>query len=151
MLPHLAQERDVFEPVEPFGIVDHDRIGRPVAEGEEPREDAAYRGDVLGDALGGEQAARLVLEARIADLARAAAHHHDRLVPGLLEPPQQHDLHQRADMERGRGRVEADVAGHDLPDRERIERGGIGHLVDVAALVEQAQQIGFVGAHERRA
>ena len=29
----LAQERDVFEPVEPVGVVDHDRVGRAVAEG----------------------------------------------------------------------------------------------------------------------
>ena len=39
-----------------------------------------------------EQLARFVLEARIADLAGAAAHQHDRLVPGLLQPAQQHDL-----------------------------------------------------------
>ena len=61
-----------------------------------------------------EQLARLVLEARIADLAGAAAHQHDRLVPGLLQPAQQHDLDQAADVERRRGRIEADIAGHDL-------------------------------------
>ena len=61
-----------------------------------------------------EQLARLVLEARIADLGGAAAHQHDRLVPGLLEPAQHHDLDEAADVERGRGRVEADIAGDDL-------------------------------------
>ena len=36
--------------------------------------------------------------------------------------------------------VEADIAGHHLLARQRIEPGGIGELVDVAALVEQAEQ-----------
>ena len=61
-----------------------------------------------------EQLAALVLAGRIADLGGAAAHQHDRLVPGLLEPAQHHDLDEAADMERRRGRVEADIAGHDL-------------------------------------
>ena len=51
--------------------------------------------------VSGEQLAALVLARGIADLGRAAAHQHDRLVPRLLQPPQQHDLHQAADMERG--------------------------------------------------
>ena len=38
---------------------------------------------------------------------------------------------------RRRGRVEADIAGHDLPCGERVERRGVGDLVDIAALVEQ--------------
>ena len=69
----------------------------------------------------GEQLAALVLARGIADLGRPAAHQHDRLVPGLLQAAQQHDLHQVADVERGRGRVEADIAGHDLPLRQGVE------------------------------
>ena len=97
-----------------------------------------------------EQLARFVLAGRIADLGGAAAHQHDRLVPGLLQPAQQHDLDQAADMERRRGRVEADIAGHDLLRGERVEPAGIGDLVDIAALVEQAQEIGFVFGHGAR-
>ena len=84
-------------------------------------------------ALGGEQLAALVLARGIADLGGAAAHQHDRLVPGLLQPAQHHDLDQAADMERRRGRVEADIAGHDLLLRERVQPLGVGDLVDIAA------------------
>ena len=40
-----------------------------------------------------------VLAGGIADLGRPAAHQHDRLVPGLLQAAQHHDLHQAADVE----------------------------------------------------
>src|SRR3546814_18016972 len=45
----------------------------PVAEGQEPFEDALDRGDIGLDAVLREQLAGLVLEARVADLAGAAA------------------------------------------------------------------------------
>ena len=87
-----------------------------------------------------EQLAALVLARGIADLGRAAAHQHDRLVARLLQPAQQHDLDEVADVEARRGRVEADIGGDDLLLRQRIERRGVGHLVDVAALVEQLEK-----------
>src|SRR3546814_19326495 len=46
MLADRAQEGDVFERVEPLGIVEHHRIRWPVAEGQEPFEDALDRGDI---------------------------------------------------------------------------------------------------------
>ena len=52
MRADVAQEGDVVERVEPVGIVDHDRVGRAVAEGQEALEDAADRGDVGVDRLG---------------------------------------------------------------------------------------------------
>eukprot|EP01136_Pigoraptor_vietnamica_P003491 Opistho-1_new@32805 len=143
----VAQERDVFELVEPVGIVDHHRVGRAVAKGQELLEHGLDRGDVAGDDLVGHQLARFVLEARVADLAGAAAHQDDRLVAGLLHAAQQHDLDQAADMERGRCRIKADIAGHDLLAGQRVERGGIGDLVDISTLVEQAKQIGRVFGH----
>jgi hypothetical protein len=42
-------------------------------------------------------------------------------------------------MEARSGCVETDVARHDLPIGKRIERHGVGDLVDVAALVEQPE------------
>ncbi len=54
-------------------------------------------------------------------------------MPGLLEPAEEHDLHEAPDMERRRGRIEADIAGHHLFAGERIERGRVGHLVNIAA------------------
>ena len=59
----------------------------------------------------GEDAAALVLAGRVADPRGAAAHQRDRLVAGLLQPVQHHDRQQRADMQRGRGAVEADIGG----------------------------------------
>ena len=70
---------------------------------------------------------------------------------GLLETAEQHDLDQAADVERRRRRVEADIAGHDLARGEGVETFGVGHLVDVAALVEQAQEFGLVSAHGEQA
>src|SRR3546814_4921405 len=71
--------------------------------------------------------------------------------PRLLEPPQQHDLDQAADMQAGRGRVEPDIAGHDLLRGKGIEPVRVGRLVDIAPLVEQAQQVGFITGHNGRA
>lgn len=48
-------------------------------------------------------------------------------------------------MERWRGGIEADIARHNLLLRQGIEPCGIGHLMDIAALVEQAEQGGLVG------
>ena len=57
---------------------------------------------------------------------RAAAHQRDRLVAGLLQPVQHHDLYERADMQRRRGAVEADIGG-DLARRAPSRRArGIG-------------------------
>ena len=97
-----------------------------------------------------QQLAALVLARRIADLGRAAAHQHDRPVARLLQPAQHHDLDQAADMEARRGRVEADVGGDDLPLRQRVERRGVGQLVDVAALVEQLEEGGRYAVMRRR-
>ena len=43
-------------------------------------------------------------------------------------------------MERWRGGVEADIAGHHLLGGKRIQRRRVCGLVDIAALVEQAEQ-----------
>ena len=151
MLADVAQEGDVFQRIEPFGIVEHDRVRRAVPEGQEAFEDPLDGGDIGLDPVLGEQLARLVLEAGVADLAGAAAHQHDGLVPSLLQSAQQHDLHQAADVERRRGRIEADIARHDLLRRERIQRGRIGELVEIAARRERVQQIGLVGHAARLA
>ena len=145
MRPHGAQQIDVAQLAEPLVIIDHDRVGRAIAEGQEPLEDGADRGDVGRDALGREHLAAFVLARGIADLGGPSAHHHDRLVPGLLQAAQHHDLHQAADVERWRRRVEADIARDDLGRGQLVEPGGIGELVDVATFVEQAEQRGGVG------
>ena len=54
-------------------------------------------------------------------------------------------------MERRRGRVEADIAGDHLLPGVGVEPRRIGDLVNIAALVEQAQEIGLVADHDGRA
>ena len=71
-------------------------------------------------------------------------------MPCLLHPPQHHDLHQAADMERGGGRIETDIARYDLLLRQRVETRRIGDVMDIAARVEQAQEVGLIVAHGAR-
>ena len=51
-------------------------------------------------------------------------------------------------MKAWRGRVETDIARHDLPRGKGVQSFRIGNLVDIAALFEQTQEFGFVGAHD---
>ena len=66
---------------------------------------------------------------------------------GLLEPAEQHDLDETADMERRRGRIEANIAGDDPLQRERVEAARVGHLVDIAPFGEEAEEIGLIFGH----
>lgn len=50
-------------------------------------------------------------------------------------------------MQRGRGRVKSDIAGHDLLFSERVERWTIGQLVDITAALKQAKQVGLIVCH----
>ena len=148
MRPDLLQHLDIAKPAQPVVIVDHHRIGRPVAENEQALEHRPDPGDILVDRGIGQHLAAFVAPRGVADPRGPAAHQHDRLVPCLLQPPQHHDLHEAADMERRRGGIETDIARHDLLGGERIEALGVGDLVDIAALVEHAQEIGGVVAHD---
>ncbi|MNW10485.1 hypothetical protein D3C71_2077200 [compost metagenome] len=60
---------------------------------------------------------------------------------------QHHDLDQRAGMERGRRGVEADIGADRTLDCSSVQALRIGDLVDIAALGEGAEQIGFEGGH----
>ena len=142
MRPDIAQQFDIAELAQPFVIVDHHGIGRPVAERQELLEYGPDRGDVGVDLIVRQHLPAFVLARRIADLGGAAAHDHDRLVPRLLELAQHHDRDQMADMQRGPGGVEADITRHDILARKAVEPVGVGQLVDIAALVERAKEIG---------
>ena len=60
-----------------------------------------------------------------------------------LHPVQHHDLDKAADVQRGRGGVEADVARHNARRRRRIQLGRVGDLMDVAARLEGLQEVGL--------
>ena len=143
----FAQERNVFEAVEPFGVVDHDGVARAVAEGHESLEhllDARY---VAGDLFLAQELADLVLARGIPDLGRAAPDQHDGLVPGVLQQAQQHDRHQAAHMQAVRRAVEADIGGDGLRRHEGVETFKVGALVQEAALLNGAQEFGAKRRH----
>src|SRR3546814_14316241 len=60
-------------------------------------------------------------------------------------------IYQAADMQRGRRRIEADVARNDGSLRKRVQTARVGHLMDVTSRGAQAQQVGLVFGHDGRA
>src|SRR6185312_2779116 len=75
MLADLAQELNIFEPVEPVGVVDHDRVAWTLAERQEMLEHAADAGNIRVDLLVGEELSALVLASGVSNFRRSAAHH----------------------------------------------------------------------------
>ena len=149
MLADLAQERDVFQPVQPFGIVAHDRVAAFLAEAEETLKHGLDTGLVVLDVFIRQQLAGLVLEGRIADLAGAAAHQHDRPVTGPLQVTKHHDLDKAADMQAVGRAVKADIGGHDLVVQHLVECVIIGALMDEPALAHGLHEARFELAHGR--
>ena len=143
----VAQEIDVVERGEPFGIVDHQAVGAALAEADEAGEGLHDRALVGLDLLDGEDLAGLVAPRRVADPRGAAAHQRDRLAAELLQPVQHHDGDEAADMERGGGAIITDIGHHLAAAGLGVEAIRVGALVDVAALVEEAQQVGSELAH----
>jgi len=147
----IAQEIDIVERIQPIGIVRHDRIvpgrfaGR--AKAQETRKDRANAFEVFVDIVVRKQPPAFVLAGRIADARGAAPHQGDRTMSGLLQPVQQHDRQQGTDMQRRRGAVEADIAGNRRRTRQRVERLGLGDLMDESSRGEHIEKIGLVGAH----
>ena len=129
----VAQERDVAQPVEPGRVVDHDGGVGHIAEIEEAIEDPPDAGDVAGDVGVAQQPAAVILAGGVADLGGAAAHQHDRPMAGLLQPAQQHDSDQAADVQAvGRG-IEADIAADHARRETLVERLEVGALMQEAA------------------
>ena len=80
----VAQERNVAEFVEPVGVVHHDGVAGAIAEGKEIGENLLDARHVPGDLGIGQKLAVFFLARGIADLGRARAHEHDRLMAGVL-------------------------------------------------------------------
>ncbi len=134
----VAQEGDVVEPRQPLGVVDHRRVGLARAEGEELGERLLHSGLVALDILERQDLARLVLAGGIADLRRAAAHQHDGLAAGLLQPVQHHDGDEAADMQRGRRTIVPDIGDKLAFGGQLVEAGRVRALVDEPALGENS-------------
>src|SRR5207253_10798144 len=110
-------------------------------ESEKPFETLEDRSFVSLDLLRGEKLARFLLAGGIADLGRAAAHQHDRLVSRLLQAAQRHDLRQIADVQARRGAVETDVADNLLIAQALVERGSVGAIVILPPRRKRLQEI----------
>ena len=70
-----------------------------------------------------------------------------RVVARPLQPVEQHDRDQVADVQAVGRAVEPDIAHHPPVGRERVERRLVGALVDEAARVELPQELGPEPAH----
>ena len=138
MAADVAQEGNIVEARQPFGIVDHGGAGLAVAESEKLGERLLHAGLVALDVLEREDASRLVLAGRVADLRRAAAHEDDGLAAGLLQPVKHHDGDKAADVQRGRRTIVPDVGDKPALGGQFVEAGRIRALVDEAALGENS-------------
>ena len=133
---------------EPVEVVDQDRPVRAGREVEEPLELAADRRDVGLERLAIEQVPLGRAPRRVADHPGPAADQRDRPAPEPLQPEQPEDRDQVADVERVRGRVEADVAG-DRPARREPGRQPGRRLVEDAPPLELGQQPGQARGRSR--
>jgi len=129
MSADIAQEVDVIQLRQPLRIVRHDRVGLAVAESQELVEDFADAGFVGFDRLDRKQLPALVLARGVADARRAAAHERDGFAAALLQPTQHHDLHERADMQRRRRAIEADIGDELAALRLSIQAVEVGALM----------------------
>ena len=93
----------------------------------------------------------LALFLGVADLSGGAADQQQRPVPGELQPARGQDLHQVADVQARRGRVEADIERH-RPARQMraqlVEAGGVLHQAPPQQIVDDVGHAPIV-AHRR--
>ena len=131
VLADLAQEVDRRQRCGPVEVVDH--AGGVVAlEAQEPLDLRAEVADPLADGLLGVERA-LGGRPRIADEAGRSADESERLVSGELEAPHEQQLHEVAQVQARRGRVEAAVVRDRVPGEQRAQRLLIGGHVHESA------------------
>jgi hypothetical protein len=117
----FLQKLDVAKLAQPVVVVDHHRVGRPVAESQQFLEDRLDRGDVGLDRLVAQHLAAFV--APVGSPMRVVPPPISTigLCPACCKAAQHHDLHKAADVQRWRGGIEADIARHDLLRRQGVE------------------------------
>ena len=128
MRPHIPQQLDPPELIQPIRIVQHDRIRGPGAKPDElprTRPDARH---VRRDPRIVQHLPALVLPRRIPDPRRPPAHQHHRPMPMPLHQPQQHQLHQVPDVQTIRRAIEPDIAADGARVHQRPQRLRIGAL-----------------------
>ena len=123
------------------------RLIRPFAEFEEALERAADAPDVARDRGLVEQLPALVLARGVADLGRAATDQSDRAVARALQPAQQHDADEVADVQAVGGAVEPDVRDDAIARCEAVQPLQVRDLVHEAALDHGAGEFGAMPGH----
>ncbi len=141
MPAEFAQKVDIAQCQEPLRIVRHDCVGFAFAKAQEAGKHGLDAGLVLLDCLDRQDLPAFILAGRIADLGRAAAHQRDRLVAGLLQPAQHHDLDQAAGVQARCSAVEPDIGGDRPLGAHRVQTFRVGDLVNEAAFAKNAQEI----------
>ena len=144
MAPVLAQELNIAQLIQPLGIVDQKRLARLVAE----RQEAAQRARIpamLAAMVASSSNCRL--RPCPTDRRPSSCHRRqgDRAVPGALQPAQQHDAHEVADVQAIGGAVEADVR-HQTVWAARVEPFEIGRLMEETAFDDSADELGGAGS-----
>ena len=129
MPAYFAQEVNIFEPVEPFGVVHHRRCGGAVPERKKPFEALQDRTLVCLDLLWREKLARFFLAGWISDLGGATAHQHNRFVPCLLQAAKSHNLHKTTDVQTRCRAIEPDIGCHAAFAQAVIETRGVGAVI----------------------
>src|SRR5438445_683039 len=139
VLADVAQE--VHQPLvdQPVGVVQHQGPRLFGVEVEEPLHLIALPLQVLADLLAREQRALARLAARVANQSGAAAHQHDGFVAVELEVAQQHQRHEIAELQAGRGRVEAAV--HRAPSPGEVLRQLLRGVVHEPAPLELRKEV----------
>ena len=111
MLSDVAEKIEDADGAHPVGVVDEERrIGGGI-EIEQTAELAPDAGDIGFEDVAGEEIALGRLAARVADHAGGAARERDGAMAGQLEPAQDEEADEVAEVEAVGGRVEADVEG----------------------------------------
>ena len=148
MLADFAQHVDIIEVGQPIIVVDHDRVGRPVAKSRN-RSNTLRIDAMFAWIVRGQQFAAFVLAAGVADLGRPAAHQHDRRCPACCIRRSIMICTRLPTWRRRRGGVEPDIARHLFLGGKRVEPCGVGHLVNVSTLVEELEQAAGIGHRAR--
>src|SRR6266516_4177786 len=143
----IAQHLDPVESCQPFGVVGHDRVMLACAESQEAREHLLDAVLIALDLLDRKDFPGFILAGGVADAGGAAAHQRDRLVAGLLQPVEAHDLHHGADVKRRRGAVETDIADKVATGRELVQRVRVRNLMNKAAAPQHIEKIRFKNSH----
>ena len=135
MLADPAEEVDCAHRRGPVEVVDHAR-GVVALEAQEAFDLRAEVTDPFLDGFDGVERAFGITPARVANQAGRTPDEAERFVAGQLEATEHQNLHEVAEVQARRCRVEPAVVGDGVASEERFERHRIGRHVHKPAIDE---------------